>query len=227
VDDSPGRSDSERFADGNTTNSRFYGSSVHPQNLKRVIGSVDILESSLLCDLKKLVNNEELSDVSFLLEGKVVYAHKVLCSRCEYFRAMFLNNMKESKQTTPIVINSLTHRAFLLLLEYLYSDDVEIDVDVAMDLFVAADQCGVDRLKALCERKINDSLDDGNVCAFFIASDMHNAATLREKSLDYILQRFDSVSKTPGFEDMCRTNMDLLLEVLRRRREANMMISKE
>jgi len=78
VDDSPGRSDSERFADGNTTNSRFYGSSVHPQNLKRVIGSVDILESSLLCDLKKLVNNDELSDVSFLLEGKVVYAHKIV-----------------------------------------------------------------------------------------------------------------------------------------------------
>lgn len=69
---------------------------------------LDIPESTLITDLRALVNTELLSDVTFvgglldcvfnsqawtndlwhLVEGIPVYGHKILCIRCNYFKAM-------------------------------------------------------------------------------------------------------------------------------------------
>lgn len=40
--------------------------------------------------------------------------------------------------------------------------------------------------------------------------------SLREKCLNFILQNFDSVTKTATFEEMGRTNMDLVFEILKK-----------
>jgi len=44
-----------------------------------------------------------------------------------------------------------------------------------MEFFEAADQFGIDRLKAMCEQTIVANLDIENAAAIFHASDMHNA----------------------------------------------------
>jgi hypothetical protein len=40
------------------------------------------------------------------------------------------------------------------VLEYLYTDDVDIQLDEAMELFVAADLFGIPQLQSMCERKL-------------------------------------------------------------------------
>ena len=69
-----------------------------------------------------------------------------------------------------------------------------------MELFEAADIFGIDRLKIMCESAIMSSIDVDNAAAIFHASDMHNASSLRERAMNFILHNFDEVSKTPGFE---------------------------
>ena len=44
-----------------------------------------------------------------------------------------------------------------------------------MELFEAADQFGIDRLKRMCEQTIMSNIDIENAAAIFHASDMHNA----------------------------------------------------
>jgi hypothetical protein len=69
-----------------------------------------------------------------------------------------------------------------------------------MELFEAADHFGIERLKTMCESAIIANIDTENAAAIFHASDMHNAASLREVSNNFILQNFDFVSKTDSFE---------------------------
>ncbi|KAI9909228.1 hypothetical protein PsorP6_014696 [Peronosclerospora sorghi] len=49
---------------------------------------LDIPESTLIDDLRMLVNNDVMSDVTFVVEDIPVYGHKILCIRCSYFKAM-------------------------------------------------------------------------------------------------------------------------------------------
>merc|ERR1719197_1557416 len=101
--------------------------------------------------------------------------------------------MIESVQK-KIQIKNITYEGFLSLLEYLYTDDLEIRLDMAMDLFVAADQFGVDRLKKLCEKKILVSINTENVATILQAANMHHALSLRQSCMDFILTHFDTVS---------------------------------
>ena len=86
-----------------------------------------------------------------------------------------------------------------------------------MELFEAADIFGIDRLKVMCEQTIMSNIDIDNAAAIFHASDMHNAQSLRERAMNFILHNFDEVSKTVGFESLARSNVDLVLEILKSR----------
>lgn len=86
-----------------------------------------------------------------------------------------------------------------------------------MFLFSCADRFNVQRLKALCERKILVSINEENAATVLQAASLHSATGLRQATLDFILLNFDAVSKTAAFEDMGRNNVELVFEILKRR----------
>jgi leucine-zipper-like transcriptional regulator 1 len=59
--------------------------------------------------------------------------------RCGYFKAMLNGEMLESR-AREVVINDVRRPIFLAFLEYLYSDDIDVSVESAMELFVVADR---------------------------------------------------------------------------------------
>jgi len=179
--------------------------------------TVEIPTSSLITDLRRIVlNDAKFSDVTFVLEGKHIHAHKLLVARCPYFRALFQEEVNYGQDKT-IVIDDIPHNVFVALLEYLYTDDIEIQLDIAMDLCVAADKFGVERLKKLCEKKILISISIDNAASILMAANLHQASSLRTSCLDFILRNFDAVSKTTSFEEMGRSNVELVFEILKRR----------
>jgi leucine-zipper-like transcriptional regulator 1 len=86
---------------------------------------------SLVSDFRRLINSAELADVNFVVEGKIVHAHRaVLACRSEYFRVMLLGGMKESRmaemdmveandagQNSPIELQDVSHTIFLQVCE--------------------------------------------------------------------------------------------------------------
>jgi len=56
-----------------------------------------------------------------------------------------------------------------------------------------------------------------NAATIFHAADQHAAKSLREKCLAFLLANFDAVTKTKSFEEMGRTNVELVFEILRAR----------
>eukprot|EP00612_Vaucheria_litorea_P006419 CAMPEP_0171479238 /NCGR_PEP_ID=MMETSP0946-20130122/5282_1 /TAXON_ID=109269 /ORGANISM="Vaucheria litorea, Strain CCMP2940" /LENGTH=512 /DNA_ID=CAMNT_0012010083 /DNA_START=25 /DNA_END=1563 /DNA_ORIENTATION=+ len=176
----------------------------------------DIPPSTLVEDLGNLVNNEIMSDIVFIVEGTPIYAHKILCMRCSFFKNMLTGGMVESR-AREVVLDDIRRPIFIALLQYLYTDEVDIALDAAMDLFQAADRFGVDRLKRMCESKMLKSINIDNAAAIFHAADMHDAKSLREKCLNFLLANFDKVTKSQAFEEMGRTNIELVFEILKMR----------
>jgi hypothetical protein len=177
----------------------------------------EIPSSSLVVDLKHFVNNDMHSDITFVVEGHKVPAHKILCMRCPYFHNMLTGEFMESR-ASEVALEEVKYETFVLFLEYMYSDHVDVaTADIAMDLFQVADRFGVERLKKICEGELVASIKLDNAAQILLAADAFNAEQLRERCLSYIVNNFDDVSKTPCFEEMARVNLDLVLEILRLR----------
>jgi len=178
--------------------------------------SYEVPESTMANDMKVLINSDTFSDITFVVEGFEIRAHKIMLIRSSYFRAMLTGCMIEAGQPV-IYIEEVSYDIFLKVLEYLYTDQVEVVFEDAMDLFAAADLFDVPRLKAICEKTMLEKICIENAASIFHAADAHSAVVLREKSLHYILKHFEPISKTSDFEEMARSNVDLVVEILRNR----------
>ena len=57
----------------------------------------------------------------------------------------------EESMQKEIVLQEIKYESFLSVLQYLYTDQVNVNLDNAMELFQIADQFGIDRMRMICE----------------------------------------------------------------------------
>lgn len=134
--------------------------------------------------------------------GDTVRAHRaILAARCEVFRAMFTIGMKEASQET-VVLSDIQPHTLQMLIEYLYSDELDIPSEFAVDLFIVADRYRLERLQRMCECVILNSLSTDNVCHILETADALNALQLRGIAFRWIIHHFGDVLKSPGFIDL-------------------------
>ena len=172
------------------------------------------LHSTLADDLHAVVDDPDFSDVRFIVEKRVVHAHRiVLSARCEHFQAMFKSGMREST-ATEIEIPNITHTAFIALMQYLYSDAVTTNPDVAIELYTAADMYNLERLKRSCEIMVQKQIDTESASRLLQIADAIHAIPIRNVILTFIVRNFDDVSKTKAFGKLSR---ELIIEILHRR----------
>ncbi|KAF1794231.1 SKP1/BTB/POZ domain [Phytophthora cactorum] len=105
-------------------------------------------------DLRKMLNNSTRSDVTFVLEGRPLFAHScILVARCEPLEKMLDGRMKEGSQP-EIVIPEYSYDVFAALMEFLYTDQVaalaspDLTADFALELHALADQYLVTSLRS-------------------------------------------------------------------------------
>ena len=164
--------------------------------------------------IKNLVNDAEFSDVAFLIENEPIYAHKaILAQRSEHFAAMFRSGMRESTERT-IPIPNISRAVFLLLLEYLYTDSVKIDVEHSVALYVAADLYNLDRLRDMCCFVVRRNLNPENAGPLLEEATTNHCQALKDICMKYVVENFDLVSKSEGIS---KVSHSLLLEILSQR----------
>mmetsp|Transcript_14369 Transcript_14369/g.16473 ORF Transcript_14369/g.16473 Transcript_14369/m.16473 type:complete len:593 (+) Transcript_14369:270-2048(+) len=164
--------------------------------------------------MRGLVNDDEFSDVTFIVEDQPVYAHRaILAQRCEHFAAMFRSGFRESTERN-ITIPNTSKQVFLLLLEYVYTDSVKIELEHAIELYIASDLYQLERLRDMCCTVVRRNLNAENAGPLLqSASDAH-CQVLKEAAMSYIVDNFDVVTKTEGIKHVSHHT---LLEILARR----------
>jgi RCC1 and BTB domain-containing protein len=164
--------------------------------------------------MRALVNDDEFSDVTFLVEDRPVHAHRaILAQRCEHFAAMFRSGMRESVERM-VPIPDISRSVFMLLLEYIYTDSVKIDVENAVELYIAADIYNLERLRDMCCNVVRRNLNAENAGPLLQSADENHCSILREACMSYTVENFDIVSKTEGIKQVSHA---LLLEILAQR----------
>jgi RCC1 and BTB domain-containing protein len=164
--------------------------------------------------MRALVNDEEFSDVTFLIEDQPIYAHRaILVQRCDHFAAMFRSGMREACERI-VPIPDISRRAFLLLLEYIYTDTVKVDVANAIELYIASDIYQLERLRDMCCTVVRRNLNAENAGPLLQSAIENHCEILRKVCMSYVVENFDVVSKTEGIKQVSHS---LLLEILSQR----------
>ncbi|KAM3707364.1 hypothetical protein ACJW31_02G019100 [Castanea mollissima] len=147
---------------------------------------------------EQYVNNVTLSDVTFLVEGKRFYAHRIcLLASSDAFRAMFDGGYRE-KDARDIEIPNIKWDVFELMMRFIYTGSVEVTLDIAQDLLRAADQYLLEGLKRLCEYSIARDISLENVSSMYELSEAFHAMSLRHTCILFILEQFDKLSDRAG-----------------------------
>eukprot|EP01114_Cavostelium_apophysatum_P022001 TRINITY_DN7824_c0_g1_i4.p1 TRINITY_DN7824_c0_g1~~TRINITY_DN7824_c0_g1_i4.p1 ORF type:complete len:421 (-),score=124.42 TRINITY_DN7824_c0_g1_i4:41-1303(-) len=175
--------------------------------------TIVVPENTFPGDLVNLMNSKELSDVTLLVENEPVYAHKViLAARSEFFKAMFFTGLKESHEAT-VPLPNVPHAAFMDILKFIYSGDLTLNSpDHAIDILPTANYLRLNRLKALCEICIRDSVEIENAAYILAVASESEAWQLKSFVLDFIMSNYDAVSASKCFEEL---DKPLLLQVTR------------
>ncbi|GMI71933.1 ARM repeat protein interacting with ABF2 [Hibiscus trionum] len=146
---------------------------------------------------EQYVNNATLSDVTFLVEGRRFYAHRIcLLASSDAFRAMFDGGYRE-KDARDIEIPNIKWEVFELMMRFIYTGSVDVTLEIAQDLLRAADQYLLEGLKRLCEYTIAQDISLDNVSSMYELSEAFHAMSLRHTCILFILEHFDKLSARP------------------------------
>ncbi|KAJ6903438.1 ARM REPEAT PROTEIN INTERACTING WITH ABF2-like [Populus alba x Populus x berolinensis] len=146
---------------------------------------------------EQYVNNPTLSDVTFLVEGRRFYAHRIcLLASSDAFRAMFDGGYRE-KDARDIEIPNIRWEVFELMMRFIYTGSVDVTLIIAQDLLRAADQYLLEGLKRLCEYTIAQDITLENIGSMYELSEAFHAISLRHRCILFILEQFDKLSDKP------------------------------
>ncbi len=184
----------------------YNGETVLNDFFKFRLNALNIPASEYKTDMLGLLDNTDLSDVTFLVEGREVYANRaILAARSTYFYTMLFGNMRESIQTSEeaasniptferksIEILDVSYSVFMKMMEYIYTDALDnVNLDIGIQLLIASEKFLLDRLKAICEDVIRQHLSINNVSAILLTSHRYNANGLKEIALEVILENIN------------------------------------
>lgn len=163
-----------------------------------------------------MFNNEILSDVHFIVgkgcQQQRIPAHKfVLACGSAVFDAMF-NGAMATKQE-EIELPDVEPAAFLALLKFLYSDEVQIGPETVMTTLYTAKKYAVPALEKACVEFLKRNLSSDNAFMLLTQARLFDEPQLAALCLETIDKNTSEALSAEGFTDI---DLDTLCAVLER-----------
>ncbi|XP_058488125.1 kelch-like protein 10 isoform X1 [Solea solea] len=137
--------------------------------------------------------------------------HKVMLYKCSpYFRALFKCRLTED---TVFNIHGLSPDTMQLVIEFAYSDFVNVTEDNVQELMVAADMLNIMAIIQACSDFLCERLCENNCIGIWQFTNIYYSPKLQHKALRYITDHFEEVSMC---EEFLQLSVQELAEVLGR-----------
>lgn len=145
---------------------------------------------TMIGGLRQFVDSDEFADVVFLVEGRKVFAHRIVLSvNSDKFRAMFRDGFLEAR-LTEIPLPHTPYGAFISLLEYLYTGQLPTpclqNTPLLLELLSLTDQFLLEHLKETIEAEVANMLTPEMAEMILQAAESSNAFQLRDICLHLI-----------------------------------------
>ncbi|CAN8000668.1 unnamed protein product, partial [Ixodes hexagonus] len=162
-----------------------------------------------------MLRNELMSDVRFLVGPKgaaqSVPAHKyVLATGSSVFYAMFYGGLA-APPGQDIEIPDVEPAAFLVLLRYLYCDDIALEADTVLATLYAAKKYLVPHLARACVAYLETSLTARNACVLLSQSRLFEEPALAQRCWEIIDAQAELALSSDGFPDVDRPTLEAVL----------------
>lgn len=176
--------------------------------------SIPVPDSDLGLHFGKLLEKQEASDVTFVVDGEKFHAHKlVLAARSPLFKAKFFDS---SEQSNEVVITDMEPMVFKAMLHYIYRDTLPDEEPTSPNssssssssttetlterLLAVAHMYGLRRLRLLCESKLCRSISVNTVASTLALAENNHATDLKGACLKFAAENLAGVMRSKGFE---------------------------
>ncbi|ELU16880.1 hypothetical protein CAPTEDRAFT_66668, partial [Capitella teleta] len=150
-------------------------------------------------------------DITLVFGKQRIACHKViLAGMCDYFRRMFLTNMLE-RGSQEVVLKDISASTGVLLVEYLYSGNIDITKLNAQDLLAASEILLLGALKKNVEDFLLSHTDSVNCISIINLARLYDLKTLLADARSYLHEHVKEVVET---EEMHLLQEGDLIEVL-------------
>ncbi|XP_077477773.1 BTB/POZ domain-containing protein 6-B-like [Stigmatopora argus] len=161
-----------------------------------------------------MFNNELMADVHFMVGppggSQRVPAHKyVLAVGSSVFCAMFYGDLAEEE--TGIPIPDVEPAAFLIMLKYMYSDEIELEADTVLATLYAAKKYIVPALARACVNFLETSLEAKNACVLLSQSHLFEEPELTQRCWEVIDAQAELALRSEGFCEIDAQTLEIIL----------------
>uniref|UniRef100_A0A0N5BQV3 Speckle-type POZ protein n=1 Tax=Strongyloides papillosus TaxID=174720 RepID=A0A0N5BQV3_STREA len=176
--------------------------------------NISIPQSKLLSDYGNMFDSPLFYDCVIKVEDTEIQVHKeILAKRSPFFCDIFKGTLEES-QTNIIEIKDFSAEVVRKMLKYIYTDEVPDIQDMANEIFEIANKYELDRLKAIAEQSMCNSLSIENVCERFALSDKYPTERLKECCEEIILKNMEYLKETEEWKKFILVRPLLLQSLL-------------
>ncbi|XP_029448777.1 BTB/POZ domain-containing protein 9 isoform X2 [Rhinatrema bivittatum] len=177
-------------------------SNSHPLRPYTSVGEIDHVHI-LSENVGALINGEEYSDVTFVVEKRRFPAHRViLAARCHYFRALLYGGMRESQPKAEIPLQDTTAEAFTMLMKYIYTGRATLrdeKEEVLLDFLSLAHKYGFPELEDSTSEYLCTILNVQNVCMIYDVASLYSLPKLTSTCCMFIDRNAQEVLASEGF----------------------------
>ncbi|XP_055943667.1 speckle-type POZ protein B-like [Argiope bruennichi] len=167
-------------------------------------------------DLLALYKSKIITDIDIICKDTTFHVHKsVLCASSIIMREWFKKDMK-CKPKDIFEIQDLEDDIVSRMLLFLYTDSLEdVQWDIAMKLYHAADVYQILRLKIRCSCFLIENLQISNASTILLLAHEHQDAKLKSVVEDFIFMHDEEIFGSDEWAHFSESNVRLANETMR------------
>ncbi|KAM6960971.1 ankyrin repeat and BTB/POZ domain-containing protein 2 [Aplochiton taeniatus] len=152
------------------------------------------------------LNNQEMSDVTFLVEGKPFYGHRVLLiTASERFKFLLASPGPDGSQRKEVEISDVKYNVFQMMMSYLYcggTASLKTNVADLLELLSAASLFQLGALQRHCELICSKNIDLDNAVSIYRTAKVHGAVELSSVCEGFFLQHMVGLLEKESFKSL-------------------------